>query len=159
MKSYKNYLFTAAIIVLLGLLSTLSAQRPAIPPTTHLISQSALLTGLASHAVFPFIDSTPNSITSAHIAITDATSNCAPGAAPPSNIGILVGEAGGTLLPVMTAATNTGISTTPGQCVFHVTVHPGVGGVPANVTDIVVLNGSSSPLTGINTITVSAEVQ
>jgi len=33
----------------------------------------------------------------------------------------------------MTAATNTGIGS-PTQCVFHVTISPGVGGVPASVT-------------------------
>lgn len=56
-----------------------------VPPTQQLISESALLTGLAPGALFPFIDTTPHRITSAHIAITDATSSCAPGAAAPSN--------------------------------------------------------------------------
>ena len=56
-------------------------------------------------------------------------------------------------------STNTGISTTPGQCVFHVTINAGQAGVPNTVTDIVVLNGGSSALTGINTVTASATVR
>ncbi|MGI8733734.1 MAG: hypothetical protein ACR2LM_10595 [Pyrinomonadaceae bacterium] len=124
----------------------------------QLISESALLSGLAPSALFPFIDTTPNSIVSAHIAITDATTTCAAGAAPPANMLILAGQAGGPLVPVMTAATNTGIGTAT-QCVFHVTVTPGSGGVPETVTDIVVVNNNSSAaLTGVNTITASAEV-
>ncbi len=90
----------------------------------QLISESALLSGLAPGALFPFIDTTPNSIVSAHIAITDATTTCAAGAAPPANIQILAGQAGGQLVSVMTAATNTGIVSAT-QCVFHVTVTPG----------------------------------
>ncbi len=159
MKNNKGYLAFAVGLVLVALLPTVLAQRGVIPPTTHLVAESALLAGLAPGAVFPFIDSTPNAIASAHIAITDATVTCAGGAATPTNIQILVGEAGVALVPVMTADTNTGISTTPGQCVFHVTVKPGVGGVPSRVTDIVVLNEGGAPLSGVNTITVSAEVR
>ena len=125
---------------------------------TRLISESALLDGLAGKAVFPFVDTTPHPILMAHIAITDAAAVCAPGGAPPANMQVLVGQAGVSLVPVMTAATNTGIST-PGQCVFHVTIRPGTAGVPKVVTDIVVLNQSEAPLSGINTITVSAEVR
>jgi hypothetical protein len=44
----------------------------------------------------------------------------------------------------------------PGQCVFHVTVTAGADGVSDTVTDIVVVNGVSSRLTGINTVTASA---
>lgn len=124
----------------------------------QLISESALLSGLAPGALFPFIDTTPNSIVSAHIAITDATTTCAAAAAPPTNIQILAGQAGVLLVPVMTAATNTGIGSAT-QCVFHVTVTPGSGGVPETVTDIVVVNSNpSAALTGVNTITASAEV-
>ena len=104
-------------------------------------------------------DTGANTIARAHIAITDATSNCAAGAAPPSDVRVLVGQAGVDLIPVMDASTNTGISTTPGQCVFHVTVTAGQGGVPNTVTDIVLVNGGSSALTGINTVTASATVQ
>jgi hypothetical protein len=72
---------------------------------------------------------------------------------------VLVGQAGVALSPpVMTAATNTGIGS-PAQCVFHVTVVRGQGDVPATVTDIVVVNTGGAALTGINTITVSAEVR
>lgn len=91
--------------------------------------------------------------------MTDATANCAAGAAPPANVQVLVGEAGVALSPVLNAATNTGISTVTGQCVFHVTVRPGAGGVPARVTDIVVRNAGGAALTGTNTVTVSAEVR
>ena len=129
-----------------------------IPPTQQLISESALLAGLAPGALYPFIDSTPRRISQAHIALTDATSNCAGGAAAPSNIQVLVGVAGGTLVNVMTAGTNTGIGSST-QCVFHVTIRAGVGLVPDEVTDIVVVNANgSAALTGRNTITVSALV-
>jgi hypothetical protein len=57
----------------------------------------------------------------------------------------------------MTAATNTGIGSAA-QCVFHVTIVPGQSGVPSEVTDIVVVNAGAAPLTGSNTITVSATV-
>jgi len=116
-------------------------------------------TGLAPGSVFPFIDTTPNSIIRDHIAITDSTTKCGPKAAVPASVQVLVGQAGVKLVPVMTAATNTGISTTSAQCVFHVTVKAGTGGVPAMVTDIVALNGGKADLTGVNTITASAEVR
>jgi hypothetical protein len=113
---------------------------------------------MASNSVFPFIDSTPNRIGRGHVAITDSTAACAPGAAPPANIEILVGEAGVALVPVMGAGTNTGIGT-PRQCVFHVTVRAGRGGIPRTITDIVVVNKNpTAALTGINTVTASAEV-
>lgn len=127
-------------------------------PDIHLISESAMLAGLPAGAVFPFIDTTPSKIRRAHIAVTDSTANCAAGAAPPDNVQILVGQAGVELVGVLDATTNTGISTTPGQCVFHVTVKAGDGGVPAKVTDIVVLNAGGAALTAINTITASADV-
>lgn len=125
---------------------------------TKLVVANAILDGLPAGALFPFIDSTPNRIVSTHIALTDATSSCSPGASPPSNIQVLVGVAGGSLVPVMTASTNTGIGSS-NQCVFHVTVKPGQHGVPSQITDIVVVNGGTAPLTGLNTVTVSAEVR
>lgn len=124
---------------------------------TKLVAENAILTGLPAGGLFPFIDSTPNKIVSAHIALTDATNACAAGAAPPSNLVVLVGEAGVALAPVTSAATNTGIGS-PNQCVFHVTVKPGRDGVPNRITDIVVVNGGSAPLTALQTVTVSAEV-
>jgi hypothetical protein len=124
----------------------------------QLISESSLLSGLAGTALFPFIDTTPHRISKAHIAVTDATATCSAGAAPPANIQVLVGQAGVALTNVMTASTNTGIGT-PVQCVFHVTVRPRRGGVPATVTDIVVRNAGAAPLTGINTVTASATVE
>ncbi len=126
---------------------------------SQIIAESSLLAGLAPGAVFPFIDTTPHKIAQAHIAITDSTSDCHPGAASPDNVKILVGQAGVALVSVMDKTTNTGISTTPGQCVFHVTINAGQAGVPPTVTDIVVLNSGSAALTGINTVTASATVQ
>lgn len=124
---------------------------------TKLVAENAILAGLPAGALFPFIDSTPNRIVSTHIALTDATSDCSPGAAPPSNLTVLVGVAGGSLVPVTSASTNTGIGSSS-QCVFHVTVRPGVDGVPRRITDIVVVNSGTEPLTALNTVTVSAEV-
>ncbi len=124
----------------------------------QLISESSLLAGLGSNALYPFLDSTPNTIVRTHIAVTDATTSCSAGAAPPPNIQVLVGQAGVALASVMTAATNTGIGTAA-QCVFHVTALPGAGGVPAVVTDVVVKNAGGAPLTGINTVTASATVR
>src|SRR5262245_60749660 len=73
--------------------------RSAPPANRPFISESALLQGLAPGAVFPFLDSTPFFIRSAHVAITDDTSECAAGAAAPDNLQVLVGIAGGTLVP------------------------------------------------------------
>src|SRR6202022_1027037 len=106
---------------------------------SQFVIASSMLSGLAPGAVFPFIDTTPQTISQAHIAITDATTNCSPGAAPPSNVKVLVGQAGVSLVSVMGTSTNTGISTTPGQCVFHATIHAGGGGVPAPAPAIVFL--------------------
>jgi hypothetical protein len=125
----------------------------------QLISESSMLTGLSANSVFPFIDTTPHRITKAHIAVTDSTASCG-GASPtaPNNIEVLVGQAGATLVNVMTASTNTGIGT-PTQCVFHVTVRPRQDGLPATVTDIVVRNKGASALNGRHTVTASATVK
>lgn len=147
-------------LALLALTLALSGEKAgAIPLDRDMVTESALLDGLSRGAAFPLIDTTPNRITRAHIAITDATTSCAAGAAGPQNIQVLVGQAGVQLVSVMGPGTNTGISTTPGQCVFHRTVRPGRGGVPARVTDIVVVNGSNTALSGINTVTASAVVE
>ena len=157
MKNTYAFAMTGLAVIALALLFP-GENKAQIPPTQQLISESALLSGLAPGALYPFIDSTPRRISQAHIALTDATSNCAGGAAAPSNVQILVGVAGGTLVNVMTAATNTGIGSSA-QCVFHVTIRAGVGLVPDEVTDIVVVNSNgSAALTGRNTITVSALV-
>jgi hypothetical protein len=124
---------------------------------TQLVSESSLLAGLAPGAVFPFIDSTLNHIGRAHIAVTDAAATA--GAAPPEHIKVLVGQAVVALTNVMSQATNTGIHIRNGQCVLRVTVRPGFAGVPNPITDIVVSNAGSSALTGVNTITVSAQVR
>src|SRR5438309_11744335 len=57
---------------------------------------------------------------SAHIATTDDTANCPPGASAPSNVKVLVGQAGVSLVPLMNASTNTGMSATPGRCGLQV---------------------------------------
>lgn len=142
--------------------AALVMQRPSqadIRSGAAFVTQTSMLSGLEAGAVYPFIDTTPRGIVKAHIAVTDQTASCEAGAAAPSNVQVLVGQAGVVLEPVMSAATNTGISTVPGQCVFHVTVRAGRNGLPAKITDIAVLNGSASPLSGINTITVSATVR
>jgi hypothetical protein len=158
---------TFRVFIPLLLVFTAAALALALPGSAHdderdsdgeILEESALLTGLASNSVFPFIDSTPNRIRRGHVAITDSTAACAPGAAPPANMEVLVGEAGVALVPVMGAGTNTGIGT-PRQCVFHVTVRAGRAGVPRTVTDFVVVNKSpTAALTGINTVTASAEI-
>jgi len=152
---------TIGLLVALAALLVVSLAQgaTAIRPNQEVISESAILTGLGAGAAFPFIDTTPRPIVRAHIAVTDATTSCAAGAAAPTNVQVLVGQAGVALVNVMTAGTNTGISTTPGLCVFHVTVRPVVGGVAEKITDIVVVNGGAAPLTGINTATASATVQ
>ena len=132
--------------------------REKLSASSQYVVENAILTGLPAGGLFPFIDSTPNSIRSTHIALTDATASCSPGAAPPANLIVLVGEAGGVLTSVMTAATNTGIGS-PTQCVFHVTIKPGTDDVPERITDVVVVNGGAGALTALNTVTVSAEVR
>jgi len=160
MKARQYYASLAVGVVLIALATVfLTKKASAHGDESQFVVASSMLSGLGTGAVFPFIDTTPQTISQAHIAITDATTNCSPGSAPPTNVKVLVGQAGMSLVPVMGASTNTGISTTPGQCVFHVTIHAGQGGVPSTVTDIVVLNAGSSPLSGVNTVTVSATVR
>jgi hypothetical protein len=164
MQKHRLYLAVAAALAVVALVVSATAAGGSAKRANggvgqgQLIAESALLAGLASSSLYPFLDTTPNTITRTHIAITDSTAACAPGAAPPANIQVLVGEAGVALTNVMTAATNTGIGTAA-QCVFHATARPGHGGVPSSVTDVVVKNAGASPLTGINTITASATVR
>src|SRR5205823_7757569 len=160
MKVRKSYLVVMAGLVIVALAVALPARKAsANGDESQFIAASSLLAGLAPGAVFPFIDTTPHQIAQAHIAITDSTSDCHAGAAAPDNVKILIGQAGVALVSVMDKTTNTGISTTPSQCVFHVTINAGQAGVPATVTDIVVLNGGPAALTGINTVTASATVR
>jgi hypothetical protein len=164
MRRQNVYLGVAAAVVLVALTIGASAGGGSAKRANgeggdgQLISESALLAGLASNSLFPFLDTTPNTIRSTHIAITDSTAACSAGAAPPAHMQVLVGQAGVALTNVMTAATNTGIGTAA-QCVFHVTARPGQGGVPGTVTDVVVKNAGGAPLTGINTVTASATVR
>jgi hypothetical protein len=165
MQRHKLYLAVAAAVAVVALAISATAAGGSAKSTngegsghSQLISESALLAGMASNSLFPFLDTTPNTIRRTHIAITDATAACSAGAAPPANIHVLVGQAGVALTNVMTAATNTGIGTAA-QCVFHVTARPREGGVPRTVTDVVVRNAGAAPLTGINTVTASATVR
>ena len=160
MNRQKYFMFFLVVFVLSAVAIAYPTKKAsAHGDDSHFIAESSLLAGLAPGAVFPFIDTTPHKIAQAHIAITDSTSDCHPGAAPPDNVKILIGQAGVALVSVMDKTTNTGISTTPSQCVFHVTINAGQAGVPATVTDIVVLNGASAALTGTNTVTASATVR
>ena len=159
MKALKYSGFLAVGLVSFALATVSPVTASANGADSQFVVASSMVSGLAPGAVFPFIDTTPRTISSAHIAITDSTTDCSPGASAPSNVKILVGQAGVSLVPVMDASTNTGISTTSGQCVFHVTIHAGQGGVPSTVTDIVVLNAGAAPLSGVNTVTVSATVR
>src|SRR6266571_6751385 len=149
MKAGKHYVVVLVGLVIVGLATVLPAGKASAPGgESQFIAESSLLAGLAPGAVFPFIDTTPHKIAQAHIAITYSTCDCHAGAASPDNVKILVGQAGVVLVSVMDKTTNTGISTTPGQCVFHVTINAGQAGVPPTVTDIVVLNSGSAALTG-----------
>lgn len=162
MMTRKYAAFLAAALVPVSFALVLPAgQASASGEDSRFVVASSILSGLAPGAVFPFIDTTPHSISSAHIAITDDTETCSsgPSATAPSSVVVLVGQAGVSLVSVMDASTNTGIHTTSGQCVFHVTIHAGQDGVPATVTDIVVLNHGAKPLGGVNTVTASATVQ
>src|SRR5260370_23058997 len=107
------------------------------------IAESSLLAGLAPGAAFPFIDTTPHKIAQAHIAITDSTSDCHAGAAPPDNIKILVGQAAAALVPLVAKRTHNGISTTPGQRVFYINLNTGQSGVAQPVTHNSLLEGGA----------------
>ena len=160
MKRQKYFiLFLVAFVLTAVAIAYATKKASAHSDDSQFIAQSSLLAGLAPGAAFPFIDTTPHKIAQGHIAITDSTSDCHAVAAAPDNVKILVGQAGVALVSVMDKTTNTGISTTQGQCVFHVTINAGQAGVPNTVTDIVVLNGGSAALTGINTVTASATVR
>src|SRR5437899_2784652 len=103
MKAHQRWFLAAAILLLVPLVFAAysRANRDRDDDATQLISASSLLAGLSAGAAFPFIDTTPNTIARAHIAITDATSTCAAKAAPPSNVKVLVGQAGVALVSVM----------------------------------------------------------
>src|SRR6267143_639562 len=106
MKVQKLHIIGVATLVILGLVVTVPIWRTAANhDDSQFIASSSLLAGLAPGAAFPFIDTTPQAISSAHIAITDATTNCSPGAAAPSNVNVLAGQAGGSLVSVLGAST------------------------------------------------------
>lgn len=153
--------FVLVSLAMLALALTFPAKKVAADSeNVQLIAVTSQLSGLAANAVFPFIDTTPNHIVRAHVAITDATSQCSAGGPAPANITVLVGDAGAVppnLVPVNFH--NLGIGSIA-QCVFHQTITAGKDGIPDTVTDIVVVNGNkSAALTGINTVTASATVR
>ncbi|QBQ55150.1 hypothetical protein [Nitrosococcus wardiae] len=120
------------------------------------ISETTILKGLERGALFPYLDTTPNKIIHAHIALTDSTAACGQGGTDPDNISLLVGVAGGDLVaPILE---NTGIGNTE-QCVFHLSIEADKDSIPSEITDIVVINNGPAPLSGFNTITVSATVE
>ncbi len=117
------------------------------------------LDGLKARQWWPIVDSNTKgtgNIVQADITLTDATATCAAGTGTaPTNVKVLVGKIGGTLVNVATAATNTGVSSWSGlQCIFKVTVIPGQNGVPDTVTDIIAANAGASTLDGSANITV-----
>ncbi|ADE14820.1 hypothetical protein Nhal_1692 [Nitrosococcus halophilus Nc 4] len=146
-------IFTAALFLLFGIFNTpvLAHEKEKI-----LISETTILKGLRGGALFPYIDTTPNKIVRAHIALTDSTAVCGQGGTQPDNISLLVGVAGGEL--VAPTLENTGIGDIK-QCVFHLSIEAGKDSIPSEITDIVVINNSPAPLSGFNTITVSATVE
>src|SRR5207245_9011343 len=120
MKAGKQYVVVLVGLVIVGLATVLPAGKASAPGgESQFIAESSLLAGLAPGAVFPFIDTTPHDIAQAHIAITDSTSDCHPGAAAPDNIKILVGQAGAARVAVIAKRPNTSIFTPPGQRVFQ----------------------------------------
>ena len=159
MKAYSYGLLTALAVVSIAIMVFPTTNASASGGDVKLIAANSLLSGLAANAVFPFLDSTPNRIVRAHIAVTDSTTNCSLGGSPPSNIQVLAGNAGA--VPpklVAVALENLGIGSSS-QCVFHMTVTAGERGIPENLTDIVVVNSGTAALTGINTATASATVR
>jgi len=84
---------TLSILVLLLALPVRHAS--ARTDDLNFIAANSMLEGLAPGAAFPFIDTTPHTIVTAHIAITDATANCSPSnPTAPSAVQVLVGQAG-----------------------------------------------------------------
>ena len=71
MKNTYLFAMTGLAVIALALLFP-GENKAQIPPTQQLISENALLAGLAPGALFPFVDSTPRRIGQAHIAMTDA---------------------------------------------------------------------------------------
>jgi hypothetical protein len=158
LRSYKYGVLTAGVVVGIFTLAFPAKTGEVNGAEVKLISANSRLSGLPAGGVFPFLDSTPNHIVRVHIAVTDATTNCSPGGAPPSNIKVLAGNAGA-VPPRLVAVDleNLGIGSEK-QCVYHMTITAGEGGIPHDLTDVVVVNGGATALTGFNTATASATV-
>ena len=159
MKIYKYGLLMAVVAFVIVIVAFPARNAEANGGDVKLVAANSQLSGLPAGAVFPFLDSTPNRIVRAHIAVTDSTTNCSAGGSPPSNIKVLAGNAGA-VPPKLVAVDleNLGIGSDT-QCVFHMTVTAGEGAIPHDLTDIVVVNGGAAALTGINTATASATVR
>jgi len=122
-----------------------------------LVAETVPLEGLGAGKLRAILDTTPNEIVRAHIVLTDDAAACTGGADQPSNVVVIVGQAG-VALSTPTLA-NTGIAGSGSQCVFHLTIEPGKNGVSDPLTDIVVKNGATSGnLQARTSISVTAEV-
>src|SRR6266705_3949196 len=101
MKRQKYFMFFLVAFAISAVALAYPTKKASAPGgESQFIAESSLLAGLAPGAVFPFIDTTPHGIAQAHIAITDSTTNCSAGAAAPSNVKVLVGQAGVSLVSV-----------------------------------------------------------
>ena len=159
MNAHKYGLLTAAVVLGIAIVALPAKNAEANGGDVKLIAANSQLSGLPANTVFPFLDTTPNRIVRAHIALTDATTNCSPGGSPPSNIKVLAGNAGAVPPKLVAVDLETLGIGSDSQCVFHMTVTAGKGGVPQDLTDIVIVNGGAAALTGINTATASATVR
>lgn len=135
--------------------------------TSRLPSVTLNLDGLPAGALIVVLDTTPNSMGQAHIAallpVAEAgvADDCET-EAPLAGLTIQAGSAP-TIGSVITGADNTGITgrtnvggTTNDMCVFHRTIT--AANTPATtLTDIVVINGTASPLPDDSVITVTAK--
>ena len=120
-----------------------------------LVAETVPLEGLQNGKLRAILDTTPNEIVRAHIVLTGDAAACTGGADQPSNVLVIVGQAG-VALSTPTLA-NTGIAGSGSQCVFHLTIEPGKNGVSDPLTDIVVKNVGSG-FQARTAISVTAEV-
>src|SRR5258708_12884433 len=94
MKEHKYSLYLAIRLIVLAVATLIPKGKvSASGDEGQFIAVGSMLDGLASGAAFPFIDTTPHRIAVAHIAVTDATTNCSAGAAAPPNVQVPVAPA------------------------------------------------------------------
>jgi len=110
MRVPKYYAFLTLGLVLLALAMVSPTKKASAEgDESQFIVASSMLSDLAPGAVYPFIDTTPRTIFPSAYRHYDATTNCSPGAASPSNVNVLAGKLGCLVVSVMGASTNTGI--------------------------------------------------